>query len=76
MDSINNKSKKLNMANVTGKATNSFTYKGKKYKKGDDVTMDALHAPRHEKLNYVKFNREAEAKIETVVEKAESKKGK
>jgi hypothetical protein len=58
------------MANVTGKATNDFTYKGKKYAKGDDVTMDALHAPRHEKLNYVKFNREAETKIETAVTKA------
>lgn len=65
------------MANVNGKVTTAFTYKGKKYEIGDDVTMEAGKvAARHEKLNYVKFNREAEAKIETVIEKAESKKGK
>ena len=62
------------MANVTGKVTTAFTYKGKKYANGDDVTLDALHGPKYEKLNYVKFNREAEAKITTAVEKAEKKK--
>lgn len=57
------------MANVTGKATNDFTYKGKQYAKGDDVTIDALHAARYEKLNYVKFNREAESKVKAAEEK-------
>jgi hypothetical protein len=57
------------MANVTGKATASFTHKGKKYDVGDEVTMDAKHAARHEKLNYVKFNREAEQKVKAAEEK-------
>jgi chitodextrinase len=57
------------MANVSGKVTTPFTYKGKKYEVGDEVTMDATHAPKHEKLNYVKFNREAEAKIDKVSDK-------
>lgn len=46
------------MENVSGKAINDFSYKGKAYKKGDPVTMDAVHSVRYEKLNYVKFNRE------------------
>jgi hypothetical protein len=63
------------MANVTGKATNTFTYKGKKYEIGDEVTMEAGKvADKHERLNYVKFNREAETKIQTAIEKAEKKK--
>jgi hypothetical protein len=57
------------MANVTGKVTNPFYYKGKKYEVGDEVTMDAKFAGRHEKLNYIKLNREAEQKVQAAEDK-------
>jgi hypothetical protein len=61
------------MAKVTGKVTSELTYKGKLYNVDDEVTMDAAHAARYEKLNYVKFNREDHKKVEEVAEKIATK---
>lgn len=57
------------MATVTGKVLKPFSYKGESFEVGEEVKMDAAHAARYEKLDYVKFNREAEAKIEKAVTK-------
>jgi hypothetical protein len=57
------------MSKVTGTVLSSFTYKGEAYDEGQDISMDAKHAARYEKLNYVKFNREAAKKVEAVEEK-------
>jgi hypothetical protein len=60
------------MANVHGKALKPFAYKGKEYKEGDDVTMTDRAAITHEKLHYVKFNREEAKKIEAAEERKEA----
>lgn len=61
------------MAKVTGKVLSELTYKNKLYKEGEEITMDAAHAGRYEKLNYVKFNREDHKKVEEVAEKIATK---
>lgn len=62
------------MANVKGTVTTAFSYKGKDYKEGDEVSIDVKHASRYEGLNYVKFDRETEKKVEAAVEKQKEKK--
>jgi hypothetical protein len=57
------------MANVNGKALKSFTYKGKAYKEGDDVSIGAGHAARYEKLNYIKIPKAEEPKVQKAEEK-------
>ena len=57
------------MANVTGKVLKPFTYKKESYDIDDEIKMDPGHAKQYERLDYVKFNREAESKIEAVEEK-------
>jgi hypothetical protein len=61
------------MAKVTGKVTSELTYNKKLYAVGEEITMDAAHAGRFEKLNYVKFNREDHKKVEEVTEKIQTK---
>lgn len=58
MAEINNQSKTITMA---WKVTSPFTYKGKQYAIGEDITMDAKHAGRYEKLNYVKPEKKVKA---------------
>lgn len=58
------------MATVTGKVLKPFTYKGDHLDIDDEVKMDVRHASRYEKLDYVKFDREASKKVEAAEEKA------
>jgi hypothetical protein len=64
------------MAQVTGKVLKPFTYKKESYDIDDEIKMDAVHAAQYEKLDYVKFNREASTKVEAAVEKLKEPKTK
>lgn len=57
------------MANVKGTVLQPFSYKGEQYKEGDEISINAIHAAKYERLNYVKLDREAEKKVEAAIEK-------
>lgn len=62
------------MATVKAKALKPFTYKGKQYAEGEEVTFQSPgHAAQYEKLDFVKFDRETAHKVEDAVEKTKEK---
>jgi hypothetical protein len=62
------------MATVKATVLAPFGYKGKQYVAGDEVTFQSPgHAALHEKLNYVKLDRETHNKVEEAVEKQKEK---
>jgi hypothetical protein len=63
------------MAHVKATALKPFTYKGKQYLAGDEVSFEKeAHAARHEKVDLVKLDRETEKKVEAAIEKQAEKK--
>jgi hypothetical protein len=59
------------MPNVKGTVLKPCTYKYQRYNPGDEITMKAEHAGVYEKNDLVKFDREAEKKVEAALDKQE-----